>query len=135
MTTPETSRQDGQQHRQWIDADQQEESCRSCFYTGVGTCVGLSSYFLYLAMEKEPHQTHHKRQDTSSHQSTKMSNKTTNPSKIPNSQSISSNKSTSFETSLMKFMKGNPAPKRNRPFLFAFSAAWAAAGAYRLYLD
>ena len=34
-----------------------EESCRSCLYTGLATCTGLSGYFLYLAMEEELHRT------------------------------------------------------------------------------
>ena len=33
------------------------ESCRTCLYTGLATCTGLSGYFLYLAMEEELHRT------------------------------------------------------------------------------
>jgi hypothetical protein len=29
-----------------------ESSCPSCLYTGVGTCLGLASYFGYLGMEE-----------------------------------------------------------------------------------
>ena len=95
-----------------------EESCRSCLYTGVGTCLGLSGYFFYLATEEDTHQPNKKQQQ---HPSKRSSNKS-----VPKSQAFSSIKS---------FMQGKPIPKSNRPFLFAASAVWAVAGAYRLYLN
>mmetsp|Transcript_45036 Transcript_45036/g.94449 ORF Transcript_45036/g.94449 Transcript_45036/m.94449 type:complete len:88 (-) Transcript_45036:167-430(-) len=50
-TTPNPSHQEGNPPR--VDDDQSKESCRACLITGVGTCTGLSGYFLYLAMEEE----------------------------------------------------------------------------------
>ena len=78
------------------------ESCRSCLYTGLATCTGLSGYFLYLAMEEELHRT---------------------------------SKPNTLQSTIVNFMRGNPVPKQNRPFLFAMSAAWFVAGSYRLYLS
>mmetsp|Transcript_13526 Transcript_13526/g.29404 ORF Transcript_13526/g.29404 Transcript_13526/m.29404 type:complete len:105 (+) Transcript_13526:28-342(+) len=104
MTPPKTSPQQITQEPR-PDVGQQEESCRSCLYTGVGTCIGLSGYFLYSAMEEEGHQTMKQQQAQPHHKR------------------------------LLRFMLGNPAPKKHRPFLFALSAASAVAGAYRLYLD
>ena len=121
------------------------ESCRSCLYTGVATCIGLSGYFLHLATEEEEIQQKGKddikiRDRSSSQQPSKM-NGYTNENGKPTSQSKISpnnNKATqSFQSSLKNFMKGtnHTVPKNNRPFLFAMSAVWAVAGAYRLYLN
>ena len=120
------------------------ESCRSCLYTGVVTCIGLSGYFLHLATEEEEIQQKGKgdikRRDKSSSQQPSKMNGTRSNGK-PTSQSTipgNSNKATqSFQSSLKDFMKGtnHTVPKNNRPFLFAMSAAWAVAGAYRLYLN
>lgn len=124
------------------DSGGQQESCRACLFTGVGTCLGLSTYFMYLATEEEEgtmkqQQTHQKydkinrnNHHTATHQSTKANGINVCSKKIPKTQSKNA-----FQTSLMKFMQGSPSPKRNKPFLFAFSAFWAAAGAYRLYLN
>lgn len=139
------------------DLGQQQESCRSCLYTGVGTCLGLSGYFLYLALEEEEgrqtskmnrpprykvHDNHGligKGEPKSKlHESTKMqvkSNaKNSSLGQIIQKQSTQSTP-TGFQSSLVNFLQGNPAPKKNRPFLFASSVVWAAAGAYRLYLN
>jgi len=128
------------QHQE--DTDKQKASCRSCLYTGVTTCLGLSGYFLYLAMEEEGSgqtpwrgsSSRHRGTGPSSHESSQMRGKS-KPVPILTPQSISKNRSSSLQSSLKKFMNGTPAPKKNRPFLFAFSAVWAAAGAYRFYLN
>lgn len=109
------------------------ESCRSCLYTGVATCIGLSGYFLHLATEKEEILQKGKddikiRDKSSSQQPSKMNGTHTNGK--PTSEF-------SFQSPLKNFMKGtnHTVPKNNRPFLFAMSAIWAVAGAYRLYLN
>ena len=143
----------GQRNRS--DSPRQEESCQSCLYTGVGTCVGLSGYFLYLALEEdrsevstknlqESRQKQHKNNTHGTASSSQQYNSRTNGcgirtnNNIPKKQPVTSGTNhipTSFQSSLMKFMQSNPAQKKNRPFLFAFSAVWAVAGAYRLYLN
>ena len=109
------------------------ESCRSCLYTGVATCIGLSGYFLHLATEKEEILQKGKddikiRDKSPSQQPSKMNGTHTNGK--PTSEF-------SFQSPLKNFMKGtnHTVPKNNRPFLFAMSAVWAVAGAYRLYLN
>ena len=94
-----------------------KESCQSCLYTGVATCIGLSGYFFYLATEEDTRQPNKKQQ---------------HPSKLCSNKSVP--KSPTFP-SIKSFMQGKPIPKRNRPFLFAASAVWAVAGAYRVYLE
>ena len=135
METPNTSS---------IQSNKQQ-SCRSCLYTGVATCLGLSSYFFYLATEDDMQKTSN---------DMKQQNSTVDKSSMkPTSQSkpIRSNNSTatnirsksqsspkihkSFQSQLNNFMYSKPIPKNNRPFLFAMSAVWAVAGAYRLYLN
>ena len=95
-----------------MTTERDDRKCDACLYTGVGTCAGLSGYFLLLATEGD---------DDGGRRATRGAEKR--------------HVSTSFEASLRRFLRtGRPAPPRHRPFLFAFSAAWAAAGAYRLYL-
>ena len=119
------------------------ESCRSCLYTGVATCIGLSGYFLHLATEEEEIQQKGKddikiRDKSSSQQPSKMNGMHTNGKPTSQSNIPNINKATQlFQSSLKNFIKGtnHTVPKNNRPFLFAMSAVWAVAGAYRLYLN
>ena len=118
------------------------ESCRSCLYTGVATCIGLSGYFLHLATEEEEIQQKGKgdikrRDKSSSQQPSKMNGTHTNGTPTSQSKNGPNRATQSFQSSLKNFMKGtnHTVPKNNRPFLFAMSAVWAVAGAYRLYLN
>mmetsp|Transcript_52607 Transcript_52607/g.111729 ORF Transcript_52607/g.111729 Transcript_52607/m.111729 type:complete len:141 (-) Transcript_52607:238-660(-) len=119
----------------------QRESCRACLFTGVGTCMGLSGYFLYLAMEQEHKQNGFSRTkqhelSSQSHQYSEINGQQTKSKRRTKPQPVSKNRYyLSFETTLMKFTHCNQTPKRNRPFLIACSAMWAAAGAYRFYLN
>ena len=101
-----------------------EESCRSCLYTGVATCAGLSAYFLHLAYEEDqpPSKTHQRQPDATTSKSTTI--RKANTPKQP---------TTGFRTAAMKLMRQKSAG--NRSFHLAFSAAWAVAGVYRLYLN
>ena len=140
METPNTSSIQSDHNR--------EQSCRSCLYTGVATCLSLAGYFFYLATEDAMQKT--------SNYDMKQQNSTVDKSSMkPTSQSkpIRSNNSTatnirsksqsspkihkhiSYQSQLNNFMQSKPIPKNNRPFLFAMSAVWAVAGAYRLYLN
>jgi hypothetical protein len=95
-----------------------KESCRSCLYTGVAMCAGLSTYFLYLAFEDQPPSKNHQ---------------------IPNeilSRGIHTQKrSAGLHAVAMKLIQQKSLSKGNRSFHIAFSAAWAIAGIYRLYLN
>jgi len=139
METPNTSS---------IQSDHnKEQSCRSCLYTGVATCLGLSSYFFYLATEDDMQKTSDINIKQRNSTVDKSSLKPTSQSKPPivsntstttNTKTQSSpkiDKSISFQSQLNNFMHSKPIPKNNRPFLFAMSAVWAVAGAYRLYLN
>ena len=109
------------------DETDSQESCRACLITGVSTCVGLSGYFLYLATEEEEGKTETgKRERTQNGKGMRAINGNKGTPKAPPSSSLFGD--------VPKFMRGTPAPPQHRPFLFAMSAAWAVAGAYRLYL-
>ena len=132
-----------------------KESCRSCLYTGVSTCLGLSAYFLHLAteddkmgktsneMQKTPNDIKQRQNSTVDKRSMKTTSRKTfkhigsNASTATNikSKTQSSSKIHKPQSQLNNFMKGKPIPKNNRPFLFAMGAVWAVAGAYRLYLN
>jgi hypothetical protein len=101
-----------------------EESCRSCLYTGVATCAGLSAYFLHLAYEEDqpPSKTHQRQPDATTSKSATI--RKANTPKQP---------TTGLRTAAMKLMRQKSAS--NRSFHLAFSAAWAVAGLYRLYLN
>ena len=101
-----------------------KESCRSCLYTGVATCTGLSGYFFHLAMEEE-----------SPRSAPKMNGGVANAAKGLESKSSMQHIPITSKSSTMKFLKGYPVAKQNRLFLFALSAFCAGAGAYRLYLN
>ena len=114
-----------------------EESCRSCLYTGVATCVGLSAYFAHLAFEDEADVNRdkkknpirgdrlHKHQFADEH--TIDQRKVNSQHKYPKID---------IRSKLMKsFQNRQPQLKSNRPFLLVCSACWAAAGAYRWYLN
>lgn len=133
MTTPETSRPKSALQ---VNGLQNGESCRSCLYTGVATSVGLSGYFLYLAMEEELHRTT-KQSESSPHKPHATNGEIKNAPVISRSNSSKKNTPTGFQSSFASFMRGNQGqvPKKNRPFLFAMSAFWCVAGAYRLYLN
>ena len=135
-----------------------KESCRSCLYTGVSTCLGLSAYFLHLAteddkmgktsneMQKTPNDIKQRQNSTVDKRSMKTTSRKTfrhigsNASTATNIKSKTQSSSKihkpiSFQSQLNNFMKGKPIPKNNRPFLFAMGAVWAVAGSYRLYLN
>ena len=143
METPNTSS---------IQSDHnKEQSCRSCLYTGVATCLGLSSYFFYLATEddkmgKTSNDTKQRQNSTVGKSSIKptsrqtfkhIGNNTSTATSIKSKpqSSLKIHKPISFQSQLDNFMHSKPIPKSNRPFLFAMSAVWAVAGAYRLYLN
>ena len=107
--------------------DSGEESCRSCLYTGVATCAGLSAYFLHLAFEDQP-PSQQKPTDTTIRKNT---SKDTN---IPRSTNIPKQPTDFFERTIKLLQQQSP-PKSNRQFHLAFSAACAVAGMYRLYLN
>ena len=118
---------------------QGQESCRSCLYTGVGTCMVLSGYFLYLAIEEDGHRTPQqpRTRDVQYYRGK-------SPRNIPNivggdTKSAEAHGSKSYlkniKTSIITFMQGQPVARRNRPFLLALSAFCAGSGAYRLYLN
>jgi hypothetical protein len=54
---------------------------------------------------------------------------------ISPSNSSKRNILTAFQSSIVNFSRGNQIPTKHRPFLFAMSAVWCVAGAYRLYLN
>jgi len=134
-----------------------QQSCRSCLYTGVATCLGLSSYFFYLATEDDKIKMGKTSNDMQklSNGNIKQGNSSMNSTSRQTFEHIGSNTSTathirstksqpspkihklsiSFQSQLNNFMHSKPIPKNNRPFLFAMSAVWAVAGAYRLYLN
>ena len=140
-----------------IDVIQRRESCRACLYTGVGTCVAISGYFLSLSLEAEEHQMGtrdiHKgnKQDGREINQNKLStNRSSKFTQLVSAKNASSNlrKAQSQQLlkssikhsnpqiqSLLNIVHGKLPPNKNRPFLLAFSAAWAVAGAYRLYLN
>ena len=145
METPNTSSIQSDPNRK-----EEEHSCRSCLYTGVSTCLGLSAYFLHLATEDDSimQKTSKDKQQNSivdkssmkptSQQSSKpIDNNTSTATNIRSKQQSSPkmHKHISFQSQLNNFMQSKPIPKSNRPFLFAMSAVWAVAGAYRLYLN
>lgn len=103
---------------------QEQVSCRSCLYTGVFTCWGLSGYFVYLAFEEDGNPTMTKQQ-------TRVGSGDKKTTVSQGSKSFQK----SIETSFITFMQGHPVAKRNRPFLFALSAFCAGSGACRLYLN
>lgn len=104
-----------------------EESCRTCLYTGVATCAGLSAYFLHLAYEEQP-PSQKKSTDATIR---KFPSKDINISRSTHTPKQATNV---FERA-MKSMHQKSPPKSNRQFHLAFSAAWAFAGIYRLYLN
>jgi hypothetical protein len=115
---------------------QSRGSCRSCLYTGVTTCVGLSGYFLYLAIDEDGPRAKKQLQtrDGGTYYPRNISNMggdNTKAVKTHGSKSLIKN----IESSIIIFMQGQPVAKRNRPFLFALSAFCAASGAFRLYLN
>lgn len=119
-----------------------EKSCRSCLYTGVGTCIGLSAYFFHLAFEVEA-SNHGNGSNTSSHHNIKQS--TTQPSLreknvLPSDHkpkiSSTGRRIITAQSTSMKLLQKKPfLTQSNRPFLLFCSACWATAGAYRLYLN
>lgn len=129
----------------------QSDSCRSCLYTGVATCIGLAGYFFHLATEDDNMQktsNHDIKQQNSivdkssikptSQQTSKpigANNSTTTNIRSKSQSSSKIHKPISFQSQLNNFMYSKPIPKNNRTFLFAMSAVWADAGAYRLYLN
>jgi hypothetical protein len=131
MVTPETA---PSQSAPQVNV-KHEESCRSCLYTGVVTCVGLSGYFFHLAMEE---QQSNSGGSESSPRKPCAANGGNRIAPVFNRPSENSNKiriSTSFQTYIMDSMRGNQVSPKNRPFLLAMSAVWGVAGAYRLYLN
>ena len=114
-----------------------ESSCRSCLYTGVGTCIGLSAYFFHLAFDDTGN--NHGNGSNASH-GTKQSSSLRKQNIVPSNHkmTISSARSrvTDVQSTSMKLLRKKSLPNpSNRPFLLVCSACWAAAGAYRLYLD
>lgn len=133
-----------------IPIQNDRESCRSCLYTGVGTCVGLSAYFAHLALEgtdKEAAQRNYltDRLDRSQGVSVKRFEKSSNnhgirePMQKKQKMSSAGVSSNCIQNTLTKSFGKNKSllvhRSRNRPFLWICSACWAAAGAYRLYLN
>jgi hypothetical protein len=122
-------------------SDDAEESCRSCLYTGVATCIGLSAYFAQLAIfedDTNKRTCRSKGADGSTKsQVIKQTSMHSNPSlkehlHLPD---ITSTKR-SNETKCNLMQRNKPLQvKSNRPFLLVCSACWAAAGAYRWYLN
>ncbi len=114
---------------------QSQESCRSCLYTGVTTCIGLSGYFLYLAIDEEGPRARKQLQTrdggTYPRNLSDMGGDSAKAAETHCSKSLLKN----IESSIITFMQGQPVAKRNRPFLFALSAFCAGSGAYRLYLN
>ena len=127
------------------------ESCRSCLYTGVSTCLGLSAYFLHLATEddkmgKTSNDNMQKTPNDIKQRNGIVDKSSMKPTSQQNSKPIGSNTSTatnirskqqsspkihkhiSFQSQLNNFMQSKPIPKSNRPFLFAMSAVWPVAG-------
>ncbi len=106
------------------NANKEVKKCRSCLYTGIATCAGLSAYFLHLAFEEDQPQskTHQRQPDATTSKSTTI--RKPNTPKQP---------TTGLRTAAMKLMRQKSAS--NRSFHLAFSAAWAVAGVYRLYLN
>lgn len=98
----------------------QKESCRSCLYMGVGTCTGLAGYFILLALEDEGETSRSLKHETSKNMRLQK------PQILPK---------LAVTSSLQNLFRGSVPPNKNRPFLLGFSACWAAAGLYRLYLN
>lgn len=114
-----------------VDNKGEEESCRSCLYTGVATCAGLSAYFLHLAFEDQPPSSSHQRPTD-----TTIRDFTSKDTKMPKSMHTPNQSIDVFEKAMRLMQQKNP-PKSNgnRQFHLAFSAVWAIAGAYRMYLN
>lgn len=106
----------------------EEESCRSCLYTGVATCAGLSAFFLHLAFEDHQPPSQQRPADTIRREIT------TRAAKIAGS-THAQKQSTDVFVNAIKLMQQKAPPKSNRHFHLAFSAMWAIAGMYRLYLN
>ena len=105
----------------------EKESCRSCLYTGVATCFGLSAYFLNLAFEDPPSQQNNDNNITTAGKNASRITKARNAHKLKDT-------TTMFDRKL-KYVQQKNIPKSNKQFHIAFSAAWAIAGIYRLYLN
>ena len=105
----------------------EEESCRSCLYTGVATCTFLSAYFLHLALEEQPS----KQKPTDA----TIRKYRSNDKNIPRSSTHTQKQPIDLFERSIKLMQQKSPPKSNRRFHLAFSAAWAIAGMYRLYLN
>jgi hypothetical protein len=106
----------------------EEESCRSCLYTGVATCAGLSAYFLHLAFEDHQPPSHQRPTDTT------VRDYKSKDAKITGSAHTPKQNTDVFEKAI-RLMQQKTSPKSNRQFHLAFSAVWAIAGIYRLYLN
>ena len=117
-------------------ATKEKQSCRSCLYTGVATCMGLSGYFFYLANEEDGRRKIKQPSDGRNHggtslQKLNMGGGDANAAGSHRTKSLMKN----MKISIITFMQGHPVAKRNRPFLLGLSAFCAGAGAYRLYLN
>ena len=108
-----------------VEKGEEKESCRSCLYTGVATCAGLSAYFLHLALEEQP----------SKQKPTDATIRRSNNVNIPRSSTHTQKQPIDLFERSIKLMQQKSPPKSNRRFHLAFSAAWAMAGMYRLYLN
>jgi hypothetical protein len=112
---------------------EEKESCRSCLYTGVGTCLGLSAYFFHLAFEDD---------DSSSKKAASSNNK---PCQSRGTSSSFNKTGNSTNTSMKNFGMHNNylnsllrtplSGQTPRLFLLVCSTCCAVAGAYRLYLN
>ena len=109
------------------NVEEGEESCRTCLYTGVATCAGLSAYFLHLAFEEQP-PSQQKPTDAT------IRKYRSNDTNIPRSTHTQKQPIDLFERSIKLLQQKSP-PKSHKRFHLAFSAAWAIAGMYRLYLN
>ena len=117
-----------------------DESCRSCLYTGVGTCIGLSVYFAHLALGDRGEEAAQKNEPANKldrlngiKQSGQRSTNSTTAKMRKKNQLPAGKSSDCIQTALRKSF---PVQRfRNRPFLWMCSACWGAAGAYRLYLN
>ena len=105
-----------------------KESCRTCLYTGVATCAGLSAYFLRLALEEQP-PSQQKPTDATIRKYSRSNDTNISRSAHTQKQPIDI-----FHRSIRLMQQKSP-PKSNRRFHLAFSAAWAIAGVYRLHLN
>lgn len=124
-------------------------SCRSCLYTGVATCIGLSAYFFHLAFECTEKEKESSWEIIKPRAGTQQSPVHSNGAKEGHAHTMNRSSigpkcrkapsdihNNIWLNTLRKASPPSyPNPKANRPFLLTFSAFWAAAGAYRYYLD